>query len=390
MRPSDMDGGVGIRRQEYGICLEEAKDFDRFNDQPDNLNSTGTSSHFYQPFMLYRPAYSQADGGARQAYSVKKALIHSNIDDQRKGDEEEDDELRERVEEFIDKVNRVKRKKMDATTQLQSSKNRKFDANADDDTISKFPDCFLHYILSFLPMKDVVRTSVLSTRWRYIWTSISDIDLDDSFSGNSVSRKYFLDFVERVLLLHDASDIRRFRLAFDVPVRASRVNSWVSAAVRHNLQELDLSYLPSSLKNASIDLLNQRAGRDEVAIRAIRLLNCIQNVKSLRISGDTLMSLECAENLPSHLPTFYNLTTLEVDSDTSSYKVGVLMDFLRTTPNLEFLDIEMKTTSSFTCPFALIFWEVYAILFIYRYVTQQMALDVTFELNHMNLHVREE
>ncbi|KAK3003120.1 hypothetical protein RJ639_018101 [Escallonia herrerae] len=193
--------------------------------------------------------------GAREAYGVKKALIHSNIHDQRKGDEEEeDDELRERVEEFIDKVNRgwkaeklrtyplVKRKKMDATTQLQSSKNRKFDSDADDNTISKFPDCVLHYILSFLPMKDTIRTSVLSTRWRYIWTtSISDIDLDDSFSGNSVSRKYFLDFVERVLLLHDASDIRRFRLAFNVPVRASRVNSWVFAAVKHNLQELDLS-----------------------------------------------------------------------------------------------------------------------------------------------------
>ncbi|KAK2992536.1 hypothetical protein RJ640_004310 [Escallonia rubra] len=336
---------------------------------------------------------------AREGYGVKKALIHGNIEDQRKGDDEEDDELRERVEEFIDKVNR----------------------------------------------------------------------------GNSVSRKYFLDFVERVLLLHDASDIRRFRLDFNVPVRASRVNSWV----KHNLQELDLSlplrasfilpcclftceslvvldivmdcalkvptsvclpklkclhlslptflddnspqrlfsscpvledlalvdcgwqntkritisvpslrsltfrklpsvYMnedlldcefrihaanlfainfmsnltvdcllltPSSLKNASIDLLNQRAGRHEVAIRAIRLLNCIQNVKSLRISGDALMSLECADNLPSRLPTFYNLTTLEVDSDTSNYRVGVLIDFLQNTPNLEFLDIELFMSS---------------------------------------------
>ncbi|KAL7249981.1 hypothetical protein ACSBR1_012048 [Camellia fascicularis] len=54
-------------------------------------------------------------------------------------------------------------------------------------------------------------------------------------------RSSFLDFVERVLLLHDASDIKRLRLRFTVVVNSSPRNSWISAAVRHNVEELDLS-----------------------------------------------------------------------------------------------------------------------------------------------------
>jgi len=120
--------------------------------------------------------------------------------------------------------------------------------------MSSLPENVLHHILSFLTTKEAIQTSILSRRWQYLWTSISNIDLNDMSSWSNrkkdkgkkqdrypMCKSSFLDFVERVLLLHDASDIKRLRLRFTVVVNSSRLNSWISAAVRHNVEELDLS-----------------------------------------------------------------------------------------------------------------------------------------------------
>ncbi|KAL2245334.1 F-box/LRR-repeat protein At3g58900 isoform X3 [Sesamum indicum] len=115
------------------------------------------------------------------------------------------------------------------------------------DKISLLPDCILHDILSYLPTKEAVSTCVLSKRWKYLWTSVPSINFDDSLLYSSqfdfwhpldVTR--FMTFVERVLLLRDTSDVKRFRLSCRVCFSASRVNEWILAAIRRNVQELDL------------------------------------------------------------------------------------------------------------------------------------------------------
>jgi hypothetical protein len=45
-----------------------------------------------------------------------------------------------------------------------------------DDTINDLPDCILYHILSFLPTKDAVKTSILATNWRYLWTYLPVLD----------------------------------------------------------------------------------------------------------------------------------------------------------------------------------------------------------------------
>ncbi|PWA72429.1 F-box/RNI-like superfamily protein [Artemisia annua] len=115
------------------------------------------------------------------------------------------------------------------------------------DYISQLPDCILHHILSFIPSKDVLKTSVLSKRWNNVWTSVSNLDLDDALLYTSVidcrdppEETCFVNFVERVLTLRGGLSINRFRLSCRVYFDASRIYSWVSAAVMHNVQELDL------------------------------------------------------------------------------------------------------------------------------------------------------
>ncbi|XP_006345998.1 F-box protein At1g80960-like [Solanum tuberosum] len=46
------------------------------------------------------------------------------------------------------------------------------------DLISKLPDELLHSIISFLPTKEAVATSVYSKRWSFLWKSLSRLYLD--------------------------------------------------------------------------------------------------------------------------------------------------------------------------------------------------------------------
>ncbi|KAJ0100940.1 hypothetical protein Patl1_05019 [Pistacia atlantica] len=115
-----------------------------------------------------------------------------------------------------------------------------------EDLIGKLPDHILLYVLSFLPIKDVLTTSVLSTRWRYLWTSISNIDFDQYSAGYMSGMKEnietsFLDSMERVLKDHDPTCIRKFSLvARCMGISSSRINSWVSLALSREVQELQL------------------------------------------------------------------------------------------------------------------------------------------------------
>lgn len=103
-----------------------------------------------------------------------------------------------------------------------SSKIRKLvkgqDEGEDKYIISKLHDSILHYILSFHSTKDAVRTSILSTKWRYLWTGVSNFDFNDSsnwkiYDETSELGTCLLKLVDRVLL-HDVAQIQKLRLPF--------------------------------------------------------------------------------------------------------------------------------------------------------------------------------
>lgn len=65
------------------------------------------------------------------------------------------------------------------------------DAVNTNDRISILPKDLLLKILSSLPTKEVVRTSVLSKRWKDVWKKTSDLFIDMRYIANS--RNHLID-----------------------------------------------------------------------------------------------------------------------------------------------------------------------------------------------------
>ncbi|XP_019058571.1 PREDICTED: FBD-associated F-box protein At5g56370-like [Tarenaya hassleriana] len=70
------------------------------------------------------------------------------------------------------------------------------------DRISVLPDELLLRILSLVPMKDVVRTMILSKRWQSLWTMVPKLEYN--CVGHKTEHEIFTEFVYRSLLLNRA------------------------------------------------------------------------------------------------------------------------------------------------------------------------------------------
>ncbi|XP_057446564.1 F-box/FBD/LRR-repeat protein At4g00160-like [Lotus japonicus] len=114
------------------------------------------------------------------------------------------------------------------------------------DLVSTLPEELICHILSFLPTKQVVATSILSKRWMPLWRSVSTLDFDDSdFNG---SKKAYARFVQSVYAFIVSRDmhlpIEKVRLNCSSYVcDPATVSEWVNVVVQHRVQHLDL-WLP--------------------------------------------------------------------------------------------------------------------------------------------------
>ncbi|XP_022717105.1 putative FBD-associated F-box protein At3g50710 [Durio zibethinus] len=111
------------------------------------------------------------------------------------------------------------------------------------DRISQLPDELIEHILSFLPTKDAVATSVLSKRWYPFWTKLQVLHLQDSIRCQTrrATRIKFVRFVTRVLLLNKAVSLHKFRLNCHQIYEPKCFNMWVCSAVDKGVQEIDIS-----------------------------------------------------------------------------------------------------------------------------------------------------
>ncbi|XP_026405466.1 putative F-box protein At3g58860 [Papaver somniferum] len=127
------------------------------------------------------------------------------------------------------------------------------------DRISELPDFLIQHVLSFLPTKFVVSTTVLSKRWKNLRIHVPTLDFSDCkeyTSDDEGKTERFMDFVDRLLILPNMSPVHKFRLVYDRenghfdPVREKE---WIATAVKCKVEEVFVSMgypedtLPDSL-----------------------------------------------------------------------------------------------------------------------------------------------
>ncbi|XP_011083181.1 F-box/LRR-repeat protein At4g14103 isoform X2 [Sesamum indicum] len=113
------------------------------------------------------------------------------------------------------------------------------------DRISSLPDSMICHILSFLPTKDAAATSMLSTKWKHIFPLTPNLKLE--FDDSRMRKDLFASFVDKVLHvdLRDTTHVHAIKLWCRGEYK-DRLKSWISAAVRLNVQSLDFNFLIQS------------------------------------------------------------------------------------------------------------------------------------------------
>ncbi|KAI3989974.1 hypothetical protein MKX01_003677 [Papaver californicum] len=115
----------------------------------------------------------------------------------------------------------------------------------DQDRISALPESILHHILSFLDLKQAIKSSILSSKWRYNLTQFK--------------AKSFEKFVDRVFQLRDTSIIERLNLncfgfiCSDLQNLSNCLYTWILIGLKRKVKELylDVPFGPKDFKMPS-------------------------------------------------------------------------------------------------------------------------------------------
>ncbi|KAG7589076.1 Leucine-rich repeat 2 [Arabidopsis suecica] len=115
------------------------------------------------------------------------------------------------------------------------------------DWVRDLPESLLSHVLLNLPTKDVVKSSVLSSKWRNLWRYVPGLDLDqrDFTEFNAL-----VSFIDSFLSFNRDSSLNKFKLRIymdddrDEETNNAHMARWINAVVTLNVQHLDLTWAP--------------------------------------------------------------------------------------------------------------------------------------------------
>ncbi|XP_030553682.2 F-box/FBD/LRR-repeat protein At1g13570-like [Rhodamnia argentea] len=156
------------------------------------------------------------------------------------------------------------------------------------DVISNLPGYIMDQILSGLPIKEAVRTSILSRKWRYKWSSLPVLVFDEQCTEDSFSQPHqnLVKIIDKVLLLH-IGPIQKFKLSHKEFCATSDIDHWILRLSRASVEEIVL------------DIWNGQFYKIPTS-----LFNC-QDLIHLELYG-------CLVKIPSTFEGFKNLESLDL------------------------------------------------------------------------------
>ncbi|XP_057454022.1 putative F-box/LRR-repeat protein At1g56400 [Lotus japonicus] len=137
------------------------------------------------------------------------------------------------------------------------------------DMLSLLPHSLLSMIVSLIPFKEAVRTSILSKSWIDIFKCTSNIEFDEVFfvkddktcQIRQAQRKDFLEFVTLWISNHRETLVDKFSLKLSMPGIAKRVvRKCIVFATNHKVKELELDFCDPTLDcYSTTNYINQEA-----------------------------------------------------------------------------------------------------------------------------------
>lgn len=240
------------------------------------------------------------------------------------------------------------------------------------DRISMLSDSILCHILSFLSTKCAVGTSILSTRYQYLWTYITGLHFDKAeFFTNDIGEAEadlcFTNFMSTVLLLSNVFCLEKLLKSF---CNIDIVKSWISTTIKRNVQKLELQYfdfnreipiqlprtlfISKTLVDLTLDKMISLKIPASIWLPSLKVLKMVdlrsENVDSDHklIHGSPVLeyldfllgpALESKEVLNIFVPT---LKRLKVDP------WGIGDQFMVNSPKLEYLDLSYFWAEGFS------------------------------------------
>ncbi|KAK1259544.1 F-box/FBD/LRR-repeat protein [Acorus gramineus] len=252
-----------------------------------------------------------------------------------------------------------------------------------EDRITSLPDgILLNNILSLLPMRDAVRTAILSSKWRYIGKFIPNLDFEasnilgerlsvdkNSFKLGKDRRAAFflerkLDFMKGIDQFLDLRPsgikIVSMRIHFSLDVDdAFHLNRWIKFAFSSGIEKLDVilfEYLSIDIEKYYIfpfDLLSHVKATRLSSLKSLKL-KCLsmryppefdgfKSLTALYLDIVAVSDGDLTESFPDDFPHFTNLKRLKLNQYTSPrYDLLWIIPLLKACPILRDLRLEFR------------------------------------------------
>jgi len=207
-----------------------------------------------------------------------------------------------------------------------------------EDLISELPEDLLLLILSYLPTKKVITTSVLSKRWQSLWKIVPKL----KFNSNYHFTHQFSENVGRSLFLHKAPVLESFHLKVcdindDRPACDDiDIGIWIGIAFERHVRELVLDLCLQ--KSVRFPISSMFSTLETLILKYLALVDvpspvCMKSLRTLHLDCVNFKHNESFSNLISGCPNLEDLFMYQY------YPLDVVMNFIIVAPSLKRLVI---------------------------------------------------
>ncbi|KAJ0666249.1 putative F-box domain, leucine-rich repeat domain superfamily, F-box-like domain superfamily [Helianthus annuus] len=200
--------------------------------------------------------------------------------------------------------------------------------NVEGDRLSSLPDDLIHKILSFVSIKQAVETSVLSFRWRFIWTSMPYLSFSSEYFCMLLK---FSGFVEHVLLgRNNQTEVFSVELTFRGKITDAFVKKILDYAFSHNVQQLNITCLSAKMIDYTLCRFSSWSLKGFTLTGCTKKLSSITTPPTWELPSLLTLNLHCVTlhdkgaDLFSHCANLKNLTLKNctmIGLDTSNFKI---------------------------------------------------------------------